>query len=379
MSLVDQASQIRSGEELDLVALDDYLKVHFRSIDSDKQGLEGEIMIRQFPGGASNLTYLVSYDNQEFILRRPPFGKIAKSAHDMCREAKIMQALKPVYKDIPTIFHICQNHHVIGCDFYLMERLVGIIPRENLPDELELSVKETRTLCTNVIDKLIELHQVNYKTAGLSELGSRPDKTEDYVTRQIKGWSKRYKNAITDDAATFEEVIQWLTDNMPTDISTCIIHNDFRFDNVVLDPEHPLAIIGVLDWEMATLGDPLMDLGNSLAYWVQADDDKFFQSLRRQPTHLEGMLSRDEVIEYYLEKSGLVVDSFDFYQIYGLFRLAAIIQQLYYRYYHGQTQDKRFAHFVQAGKYLEQRCLTLISNHKSTGLNTGLNTSNHTK
>lgn len=359
MTLIDTPKATRKGEELDHKILDKYLKQVF----SD---LQGNLTIKQFPDGASNLTYLISYENREFILRRPPFGKIAKSAHNMSREAKIMQALKPVYPQIPTIFAIhdaseAQTKEIMGCDFYLMERLVGIIPRKNLPKELTLNKAQTQKLCTNVIDKLIDLHQVDYKRAGLTALG----KGAGYVNRQIDSWSDRYCKALTNDAASFSVVISWLKTNMPEDVSTCIIHNDFRFDNVVLDCENPLNVIGVLDWEMATLGDPLMDLGNSLAYWVQADDDKFFQSLRRQPTQLEGMLTRDEVVEYYLTKTGIQCSDFSFYQIYGLFRLAAIVQQLYFRYYHGQTQDERFAEFVNAGKYLEQRCLGLIAQQGS--------------
>jgi len=350
MTLIDQAGAIRQGEALDKNKIDAYLRQQF-------DNLLGEINIKQFAGGASNLTYLISYTNQEFILRRPPFGKIAKSAHDMLREATIMQTLKPVYPEIPTILAICKDHSIIGCDFYIMERLIGIIPRKNLPQELQLNQHDTRQLCTNVIDKLIELHQVDHQAAGLANLA----KGDGYVTRQIAGWSKRFINAKTDDVADFNGVMQWLQSNMPAQSKTCIIHNDFRFDNVVLDVNDPLKIIGVLDWEMATLGDPLMDLGNSLAYWVQADDDDFFQQLRRQPTHLSGMLTRHQVIEYYLEKSNLSVEDFRFYLVYGLFRLAAIIQQIYYRYYHKQTQDKRFAGFGQAANYLEKRCLALIN------------------
>ncbi|MCW8834254.1 MAG: phosphotransferase family protein [Colwellia sp.] len=357
MSLIDTPKEIRAGEALDSAALDSYLKKQF----SD---LQGEIIIKQFPDGASNLTYLIGYENREFILRRPPFGKLAKSAHNMVREARIMQALKPVYGDIPAIFALHEEseqrqQEIMGCDFYLMERVIGIIPRKNLPKELTLNKVQTRQLCTNVIDKLIALHQVDYKKAGLSDLG----KGAGYVKRQIESWSKRYQQAITPDAVSFNQVMLWLNEYMPDDIATCIIHNDFRFDNVVLNRDNPLEVIGVLDWEMATLGDPLMDLGNSLAYWVQADDDAFFQALRRQPTHLEGMLTRSEVVDYYLEKTGISCQRFDFYQIYGLFRLAAIVQQLYYRYFHGQTKDARFADFVTVGKYLEQRCLALIAHH----------------
>ena len=349
MSVLDEASEVRDGESLELGKVDAYLKQVLPQLD-------GPLTVKQFPGGASNLTYLLSYPNQDVILRRPPFGKIAKSAHDMIRESNIMQALRPVYPYVPSVLAQCEDHAVMGCDFYVMERFVGIIPRQEMPKEVRLDEADTRRLCTNVVDKLVELHQVDHKKAGLEHIG----KGSGYVKRQIDGWSDRYTKAITDDATSFETVIAWLKEKMPEDVGTCIIHNDFRFDNVVLNPDNPFEIIGVLDWEMATLGDPLMDLGNSLAYWVQADDDPQFQFMRRQPTHLKGMFTRKEVVEYYLEKSGIEVETFDFYEIYGLFRLAAIIQQIYNRYYNGHTKDKRFAGFVHAGRYLEQRCLKLI-------------------
>jgi aminoglycoside phosphotransferase (APT) family kinase protein len=192
--------------------------------------------------------------------------------------------------------------------------------------------------------------------AGLDELG----KGAGYVERQIRGWSDRFRKAKTDDVGDFEQVMSWLNDKMPDDIAQVVIHNDFRFDNVVLNSDNPFEVVGVLDWEMATIGDPLMDLGNSMAYWIEADDEGPFQMLRRQPTHQPGMLSRKEVVAYYAEKSGLKIDNFDFYEIYGLFRLAVIVQQIYYRFYHGQTKDKRFAAFGQAANYLEKRCQRLI-------------------
>ncbi len=349
MSSIDEAKSIREGEELDLAKVDAYLQA--QNLD-----LIGEIQVRQFPGGASNLTYLIQYDNRDMVLRRPPFGRIAKSAHDMIREANILEALKPVYPYVPQVLAQCQDHAVMGCDFYVMERIVGVIPRLDLPEDLQLSEPDVRKLCLNVVDKLIELHSVDYQKAGLDSMG----KGGGYVKRQIEGWSDRYRKSITDDATSFEGVMEWLKSNMPEDIKTCVIHNDFRFDNVILNPDNPFEVIGVLDWEMATLGDPLMDLGNTLAYWVQADDVPEMQMMRRQPTHEKGMLTRREVIDYYLEKTGLSVPSFDFYEIYGLFRLAVIIQQIYYRYYHGQTKDKRFAGFVHVAKYLEKRCLDLI-------------------
>lgn len=349
MTQIDQAGAIREGEELDPAVVDRFMKAAI-------PGLEGDIQIHQYPGGASNLTYQVDYGDRSFVLRRPPFGKIAKSAHDMLREARVMQALKPAYPYVPEIVAICDDHEVLGCDFYVMERLKGIILRQDFPQGLDLDEADTRKLCLNVIDKLVELHQVDAKAAGLDSLG----KGAGYVQRQIGGWSDRFRKARTDDVGDFEEVMTWLNDNMPQDVAQCVIHNDYRFDNVVLNPDNPFEVIGVLDWEMATIGDPLMDLGNSLAYWIEAGDEPAMQMLRRQPTHRPGMLTRREVVDYYLERSGLDVPNFDFYEVYGLFRLAVIIQQIYYRYYHGQTKDKRFAGFGQAANYLEQRCQRLI-------------------
>lgn len=353
--MLDQAESVRSGEELDAVKIDAFIKGHIA-------GLGGAPEISQFPGGASNLTYLLRYPQRDLILRRPPFGHRAKSAHDMLREARIMTALKPVYRYAPSVLAThsatTDGPTTMDCDFYVMERIRGIIPRQNLPEGMNLSVEDTRHLCLSVIDKLIELHQVDYQAAGLDSLG----KGDGYVLRQMDGWSDRFRRAKTDDVGDFEGVMAWLREKMPAkDVATCIIHNDFRFDNVVLNLDHPLEVIGVLDWEMATLGDPLMDLGNTLAYWVQADDDKTYKLMRRQPTHLPGMLTRQEVIEYYGEKTGYHVANFDFYSVFGLFRLAVIIQQIYYRFFHGQTKNPSFAPFGHLTNYLDQRCQRLIA------------------
>jgi aminoglycoside phosphotransferase (APT) family kinase protein len=350
MTLIDDARRVRDGEELEVTVVDRYLK-------SQLPDLQGEPEVRQFPGGASNLTYLLKYANRDLILRRPPVGKKAKGAHDMVREARIMQALKPVYPYVPDVLAVCQDATVMGCDFYVMQRLVGVIPRQEFPRELALTPEKTRALCLDVVDKLIELHQVDIKAAGLESLG----KGEGYVSRQISGWSERYRQARTPDVGDFENVMSWLDAKKPAgEVAITLIHNDYRFDNVVFDPE-TLEVIGVLDWEMATVGDPLMDLGNSLAYWVQADDDSLFQLMRRQPTNAPGMMTRDEVVAYYGEKTGWKVDNFDFYMVYGLFRLAGIAQQIWYRYYHQQTTNPAFAQFGNMVNYLERRCHKLIA------------------
>ena len=276
----------------------------------------------------------------------------------MLREARIMAALKPAYPYVPEIVARGEDHGVIGCDFYVMERLVGIIPRRDLPEELNLDATATRTLCTNVLDKLIELHAVEPAGAGLADLG----KGAGYVRRQVEGWTGRWRQALTDDVAPLPDVVAWIERTMPPDeVAIRLIHNDFRFDNVVLDADDPLRVVGVLDWEMATLGDPLMDLGGALAYWVQADDEPSFLASRRQPTHAPGMLTRAEVIAYYGEKTGWSVETFDFYEVFGLFRLAVIIQQIYRRFVLKQTTNPRFATYGTAVNDLGRRCQALIA------------------
>jgi aminoglycoside phosphotransferase (APT) family kinase protein len=348
---IDTAGEVRAGEEVDVARVDAYL----RSVGMQ---LDGEPVLTQFPGGASNLTYQLSYANKDLILRRPPFGHIAKSAHDVVREAQIMQALRPVYPAVPEIHAICDDTDVIGAPFYVMARLVGIIPRQNLPKGLDLSAAQTRQLCLNVLDKLIGLHILDPKSAGLDKLG----KGEGYVARQVEGWSKRFRAARTEDVSDFESVMQWLFDKQPRhEVAIRLIHNDFRFDNVVLDLADPLKVIGVLDWEMATLGDPLMDLGSSLAYWVQADDDLFMLGSRRQPTNAPGMLTRQEVIGYYAERTGWSVANFDFYEVYGLFRLAGIVQQIYKRFKEGNARNPVFATFGPFADYLGKRCEQIMT------------------
>lgn len=349
-NLLDRPREVRTGEQLEVAAVDQWLK-------SQLPELLGSPQIQQFPGGASNLTYLVSYPDRELILRRPPFGHKAKSAHDMAREYRVQSALKPVYPAVPAMVALCQDPSVMGCDFYVMERVRGIIPRANLPAELKLNPAETRSLCQAVIDKLIELHQVDIQAAGLESLG----KGAGYVRRQLEGWSDRYDKSRTWNVPQWKRIRAWLKDHQPEDVATVVIHNDFRFDNVVLDQNDPQRVVGVLDWEMATLGDPLMDLGNSLAYWVEAGDDWFHHALRRQPTHLPGMLTRREVVDYYCDRMGLQPDNWTFYQVYGLFRLAVIVQQIYYRYYHRQTRNPAFKRFWLFNHYLHWRSKRAIS------------------
>ena len=349
--LLDRAGAVRGGEELDAERVDAFLKARI-------PGLEGAPEIRQFSRGASNLTYLLGYPGRDLVLRRPPFGHKAKGAHDMLREARVMSALKPVYPVVPAVLATCDDPAVMGCDFYVMERIAGIIPRQDLPAGLGFGEAETRRLCVSVIDKLVELHAIDPQAAGLADLA----RGEGYVRRQVEGWSRRFRDARTGDVSDFEAVMAWLEANRPArEVAIRVIHGDFRFDNVVLDPADPFRVIGVLDWEMATLGDPLMDLGNSLAYWVEAGDDEYFRRTRRQPTNAPGMLTRAEVIEHYAARTGFATADFGFYLVFGLFRLAVIVQQIWRRYRDGATKDPQFAAFGPLVTYLDERCRRLIA------------------
>ena len=354
-ALIDQAGAVRSEDALDVAAVDRFLKERVA-------GLAGNPEVAQFPGGASNLTYLLRYPGRDLILRRPPAGHKAKSAHDVLREARIMAALRPVYPYVPEIVALGEDQAVLGCDFYVMERLVGIIPRRDLPEGLHLDENATRKLCLAVIDILIELHRIEPASAGLEGLA----KGVGYVRRQVEGWTARWQGALTDDVAPIPDVVDWLARAMPDgEVAIRLIHNDFRFDNVVLDVDDPLRVIGVLDWEMATLGDPLMDLGAVVSYWVEAGDPPEIVARRRQPTHLPGMLTRAELIAYYGEKTGWSVDDFAFYEVFGLFRLAVIIQQIYKRFYLKQTTDPRFAGYGEAANEMGRRCQALIARSRA--------------
>jgi len=351
VTTVEGAGPVRGEDAFDVAAALAWLREH-----ADVP--EGSPQVQQFAGGASNLTYLLRFPGRDLILRRPPSGVKAKSAHDMKREFMIQSRLAPVFSYVAPMVAFCGDDSVIGSEFYVMERLDGTILRRDLPPGLELSGDETRRLCLRVLDVLVQLHQVDPAATGLSEIG----RGHGYVGRQVAGWSDRYRKARTDNVGDFEKVMGWLAEHQPEDVATCVIHNDFRFDNVVLAAGDPLRVAGVLDWEMATLGDPLMDLGGAMAYWIQADDDPEYLAIRRQPTHLPGMLTRDEVVDYYTGRMGLAVtpERWRFYEVFGLFRLAVIAQQIYYRYHHKQTRNPRFKSFWLPVNLLERRCRRII-------------------
>jgi aminoglycoside phosphotransferase (APT) family kinase protein len=355
----DESVPVRAEDAFDVEAVAAWLREHAEAFAEE---LDGTPDVTQFPGGASNLTYQLRYPTRDVILRRPPAGVKAKGAHDMGREYLIQDELRPVFPYVATMVGHCTDESVIGSEFYVMEKIEGVIPRKDLP--FELPPEQVSQLCENAFDVLIALHSVDVAGApGLAALG----KGEGYVDRQVGGWTTRFGNARTDDTGDWGDVIAWLEAHKPGDVGQRMIHNDFRFDNLVLDAEalhkgQVPRVVGVLDWEMATVGDPLMDLGGTMAYWVEPGDDEFFQMFRRQPTTLPGMWTREQVVAHYCDRMGFAMtpETWRFYEVFGLFRLAVIAQQIWYRYFHQQTTNEAYAVFGPAVGYLETRCRSLI-------------------
>jgi aminoglycoside phosphotransferase (APT) family kinase protein len=345
---MNEPSAVRDEDAFDVDAVHAWLRAEVPGLP------DAAPEVQQFGGGASNLTYLLRYPDREWVLRRPPAGQKAASAHDMVREHRVQSALAPHYRYVPRMVALCTDAAVLGSDFYVMERVPGTILRGRLPQGMTLTPEQARDLGLRAFDALLELHGVDVEAAGLGDLG----RGRGYVGRQVAGWSERFRKARTDNVPDFEAVMRWLAEEQPDDVATVLVHNDFRLDNLVLRPDDSdvLQVVGVLDWEMATLGDPLMDLGGALAYWVQADDDDGYRLSKRQPSDLPGMPTRAEIVGRYAERTGLDVSGWTFYEVFGLFRLAVIVQQIYYRYHHGQTTNPAFEHFWLFVGVLDERC-----------------------
>jgi aminoglycoside phosphotransferase (APT) family kinase protein len=336
----DSTKSVRQGEELDLPRLEPYLRSHFPD-------LGGELVVKQFPSGHSNLTYSVSLGEKEMVLRRPPFGSKVKSAHDMGREFNVLLKLHDAYPTpLPLLY--CTDDSVLGVPFYVMERVRGLILRRNLPDGLVLPLATARELSESFIDNLAALHSLDYTALGLGELG----KPQGYLERQVRGWMERYQGSKTHELPEVEPLSAWLREHMPARSGATLIHNDYKYDNMVLDPTDIARIKAVLDWEMCTLGDPLTDLGTALAYWIDPDDPPEMQMVRWGPTIVPGMLRRAEMAQRYAEKTGRDLTDIVFYYVFAMFKVAVIIQQIYYRYFHGMTKDERFAQLGEVAKTL---------------------------
>jgi len=331
MTLCDQAGTVRTGEELDLARLQPFLHEHF--------GNSGALSVEQFPSGHSNLTYLVRLGATEFVLRRPPFGSQVRSAHDMSREYRVLSKLHAAYPLAPKALLFCDDVSILDAPFYLMAPIRGMILRRDLPPGMSFPPETARRLSEAFLDNLARLHRIDYAAVGLADLG----KPQGYLERQVKGWIERYHNSTTHDLPEVERISAWLTEQMPASHETALIHNDYKYDNIVLDPNDPTAIVGVLDWEMCTLGDPLTDLGTALAYWIDPQDPEDFQEIRSAPTTLPGTLTRAQLVLRYAAATGRDPVNMVFYLAFARFKVAVIIQQIYFRYAQGLTRDARFA------------------------------------
>ncbi len=331
VALSDHAGTVRAGEELDIARLQPFLQ--------DRLGQTAPISVEQFPGGHSNLTYLLRLGDRELVLRRPPFGSKVRSAHDMSREFRVLSKLHAAYPLAPKALLYCDDLSILNAPFYLMDLIRGLIIRRDPPLGVPFPPETARRLSQVFIDNLARLHGLDYVAIGLADLG----KPQGYLERQVKGWIERYHNSKTHDLPEVERISSWLIARMPATRESALIHNDYKYDNLVLDPNDPTRIIGVLDWEMCTLGDPLTDLGTALAYWTDPQDPEDFHEIRSAPTTLPGTLTRAQLVERYADATSRDPGDMVFYLAFARFKVAVIIQQIYYRYAQGLTQDERFA------------------------------------
>ncbi|UFH53028.1 phosphotransferase family protein [Spirosoma sp. KNUC1025] len=356
MQAPDSHRPVRSGEELDVHLLNKYLVNHEPQI--------GPVLeVRQFPGGFSNLTYWLKTAEQEYVLRQPPFGANIKGGHDMEREFRVLSLLKGHYHTIPEPILYCAQSDVLGAPFYIMKRVSGIILRASMAPSLSLVPEQMRQLSEILVDNLVAIHSLAIEETGLIQLG----KPEGYVQRQIEGWIRRYRAAETDSIPAMDRTGEWLQQNYPPEQSPAFLHNDYKYDNVVLGADEltgePIPLIkGVLDWEMATVGDPLMDLGATLAYWSEISDSPAYRNFNL--TWLPGNLTRQEVVTRYAERSGRNLTHILFYYVFGLFKNAVIAQQIYARWKQGHSRDARFGHLLPMIVELANKAVDSIQTEK---------------
>jgi aminoglycoside phosphotransferase (APT) family kinase protein len=329
-----EVAPIRAGEEIDVRALGAYLR-------GKVEGADSGVTVEQFPGGHSNLTYLVRAGDREYVLRRPPVGPVAPKAHDMAREFRVLEAVHPVFPPAPRVYLLCEDPEVIGVTFFLMERRHGIVLRREVPSEFANAAGFPRKTSEGFIDCLAQLHAIEIERQGLAVLG-RP---EGFLERQVRGWTDRWERAKTEELQGMDGLIRWLADRLPVSATPTLVHNDFKLDNIMLDAQNPGRVEAVLDWEMATVGDPLVDLGCTLCYWTQAGDPEMRGGSLSGVTAEPGWCTRAELVARYAEKAGRDVSALGYYEVFGLFKLGVILQQIYFRFHRGQTRDERFRDF----------------------------------
>jgi aminoglycoside phosphotransferase (APT) family kinase protein len=347
-------SAVRAGEELNRAALADYLNKH---LPGGAAGIE----VEQFPNGHSNLVYLVRTNHREYVLRRPPLGPVAPKAHDMAREYRVLQAANPHFPEAPKVFLLCEDPSVIGSTFFLMERRHGFVIRDSIPSELSAIPEYPRQVSEAFIDCLVRMHSIDVSQPGLSSLG----KPQGFVERQVRGWADRWNRAKTEELPDMDRIVRWLHDGLPPSVEVTLVHNDYKLDNVMLRPSGH-RVEAVLDWEMTTIGDPLADLGLTMCYWtwasVAAEDDPHpaTPSVTSQP----GWYTRDQFLDRYARRTGRDVTHIRYHEVLGLFKLAVILQQIYYRFHRGQTQDERFRAFDRRVRGLIRLGASLIEEER---------------
>ena len=328
----DDVIEVRADERLDETRLADYLRDRLPHSDNT-------LAVRQFGGGAANLTYLLDYGTHEYVLRRPPLGPVAASAHDMAREYRVLSVLHQSFPYAPRAFLFCDDESIIGAPFFVMERRRGVVVRRTMPPAYAALPDAARRMSEALVDALAAFHAVDYEGLGLGELG----KPAGFIDRQIEGWYRRWQAAKTADLPDMDAVYAWLKSKQPANTQVSLVHNDYKLDNVMLAADDPGQVVAIFDWDMCTLGDPLADLGALLTYWTEPADPPYLQATAMMPLGEPGFLRRDELVSRYAAKSGRAVSDIDFYHALGLFRLTVIVAQIYIRYARGQTQDPRFA------------------------------------
>jgi aminoglycoside phosphotransferase (APT) family kinase protein len=351
----EDTKPVRIGEELDWRRLETWLRAHLH-ISGAELDPHARMEVAQFPGGHSNLTYHVRFGRNELVVRRPPFGPVPPTAHDMAREYRWLTAVHPVFPLAPRVFALCEDLSVIGSVFYVMERRNGIVVRHQEPQQIRDQPHVRRRVSLSLIDALADLHAVDIADAGLLHLG----KPQGFVERQVRGWTDRWNRSKTNDVPEMEALAKWLIESLPpTSEPPTIVHGDFKLDNLMLDVSDPSRIVAVFDWEMAALGDPLVDLGILLAYWVPNAPPEQRDALTTVTT-APGWLTPGELIDRYAARTSRDLRNLKFFEVFALFKIAVVIQQIYYRFVQGQTADPRFATFGERVTYLARRAASLL-------------------
>lgn len=334
---------VRPDEQLDTAALAAYLRDKLPHADKP-------LTMRQFGGGAANLTYLLDFDGHHYVLRRPPLGPVAPSAHDMGREYKVLSVLHQVLPYAPQAYLFCDDEAVIGAPFFVMEQRHGVVVRRAIPAVFANVPNATRKMSEALVDALADFHAVDYAAIGLTDLG----KPDGFIERQVEGWNRRWHRAKEYDLEQMDSMYDWLKANLPHSSEATLIHNDYKLDNTMLATDDPGQLVAIFDWDMCTLGDPLSDLGALLGYWTEMDDPPYMQMTATMPVGVPGFMTRRELVERYAKRSGRDVSNIHYYHALSLYRLVVIIAQIYIRYVKGQTKDERFASLGQMIPLLAQ-------------------------